>query len=130
MYANAGYARKRYASVDLTSKVEGATPHQLIAVLYDEAMKTLDTLAAGMAANGVLTAEGIIQRRSRVSSILLGLEGSLDHSQGGELARGLSAIYREARRLVGEGTATRDPQPVIRAREMIAEIATAWAQIG
>jgi flagellar secretion chaperone FliS len=130
MYATAGYARKRYASVDVSSKVEGASPHQLIAVLYDEAMKGLDTLAAGMAANGVLTSEGIIQRRSRVNGILLGLEGSLDHQQGGELSQNLRAVYREARRLLGEGTAARDPKPVIRAREMIAEIATAWAQIG
>jgi flagellar protein FliS len=130
MYANAGYAHKRYAAVDLSSKVEGASPHQLITVLYDEALKTLDTLAAGMAANGVLTSEGIIQRRSRASSILLGLEGSLDHAQGGELSKGLSAIYREARRLIGEGAAARDPKPIMQARELISEIATAWAQIG
>jgi flagellar secretion chaperone FliS len=130
MYATAGYARKAYASVDISSKVEGATPHQLIAVLYDEAMKTLDTLAAGMAANGVMTVDGIVKRRSRVNSILLGLEGSLDHEKGGELSQGLRAVYREARRLTDEGCTARDPKPVIRARELIAEIAGAWAQIG
>jgi flagellar protein FliS len=132
MFANAGYAsaRARYATIDLASKVEGASPHQLIAVLYDEVLKTLDTLAVGLAANGTLPREGVIQRRSRANSILLGLEGSLDHAQGGELARGLSAIYREARRMIGVGVTGHDPKLIIQAREMIAEIAAAWAKIG
>jgi flagellar protein FliS len=132
MFANAGYAnaRARYATIDIASKVEGASPHQLIAVLYEEVLKTLDTLAVGLAANGTLSREGLIQRRSRANSILLGLEGSLDHAQGGELARGLSAIYREARRLIGAGVTGHDPKSIIQAREMIAEIAVAWAKIG
>ena len=132
MFASTGYAvaKRRYATVDIGSKIEGASPHQLIVVLYEELIKTLDTLAVGLAANGTLTGEGVIKRRSRANSILLGLEGSLDHSQGGEIARGLAAIYREARRLVGVAAAQSDPKPIIQAREMIAEISDAWSRIG
>ncbi len=132
MLASAGYAaaRQHYATIDLASKIEGASPHRLIAVLYEELLKTFDTLAVGLAANGTLSRDGVIKRRSHANSILHGLEGSLDHAQGGEIAGGLAAIYREARRLLGIAAAQSDPKPIIEAREMIAEIADAWARIG
>ncbi len=132
MLATAGYAaaKARYNTIDLASRVEGASPHRLIAVLYDELIKALDTLAVGLSANGTLTRSGAIQRKSRANAILLSLEGCLDHAQGGELARGLTAIYREARRLVDEGALGHDPMPIIQAREMITEISDAWARIG
>jgi len=132
MFASAGYAspRQHYAAIDLGSKVEGASPHRLIAILYEELLKTLDALAVGLAANGTLSREGAIKRRSRASSILLGLGGSLDHTQGGDLSRGLAAVYREARRLTDAAVAQHDPKPIIQAREMIAEIADAWGRIG
>jgi flagellar protein FliS len=132
MFASAGYAaaRQQYASIDLGSKVEGASPHRLIAILYEELVKTFDALAVGLAANGTLSREGAIKRRGRANSILLGLEGSLDHAQGGELSRGLAAVYREARRLIGVAVTQHDPKPIIQAREMIVEIAEAWSRIG
>ena len=50
MLATAGYAAAtaRYNTIDLASRVEGASPHRLIAVLYDELIKSLDTLAVGL----------------------------------------------------------------------------------
>jgi flagellar protein FliS len=132
MFASAGYAaaKQQYATIDLSSKIEGASPHRLIAVLYEDLLKTFDALAVGLAANGTLSRDGVIKRRSHANSILQGLEGSLDHKQGGEIAGGLAAIYREARRLVGVAATQYDPKPIIQAREMIAEIADAWARIG
>ncbi len=126
-------ARARYAQVDLGSKVEGASPHRLIAILYEELLRTLDTLAAVLAQPGIGAAAmrpGMAERRARAVSILLGLETSLDHGQGGELSQGLAAVYREARRLVGAGIAAGDAAPLVQAREMIAEIADAWSAIG
>jgi len=132
MFATAGYAaaKARYNSIDIATRIEGASPHHLISVLYDELIKTLDTLAVGLSANGTLSRAGAIERKSRASSILFGLEGCLDHTQGGELAAGLAAIYREARRLIDAGVREHDPKWIIQTREMIAEIADAWAKIG
>lgn len=132
MFASTGYAvaKQRYANADLGARVEAASPHQLVAVLFEELLKHLDTLAAGLSANGTLTRVTAIQRKGRIATIILGLEASLDHKQGGEIARGLAAVYREARRLVTAGTMQHDPKPIIEAREMIAEIAAAWRQIG
>jgi flagellar protein FliS len=132
MFASTGYAvaKQRYANADLGARVEAASPHQLVAVLFEELLNHLDTLAAGLSANGTLTRVAAIQRKGRIATIILGLEASLDHKQGGEIARGLATVYREARRLVTAGTMQHDPKPIIAAREMIAEIAGAWRQIG
>jgi flagellar protein FliS len=132
MYASAGYAsaKKSYANVDIGARVEASTPHQLVAVLFDELLKGLDTLIVGLGANGTLNRSQVIVRRARCNTILLGLEGSLDRRQGGEIAAGLSAIYREARRLIVAGSDAGDADPIREARTMIAEISEAWAQIG
>jgi flagellar protein FliS len=129
-YGAPGAARARYRDIDLTSRVEGATPHALIAILFDELGRTLDTMAAALAAGSGATRAGMPERRARATSILLGLEGSLDHATGGELASGLAAVYREARRLIGDALVQNDAKPILQAREMISEIATAWARIG
>lgn len=132
MFGNAGYAaaRARYRDIDIGSKVEGASPHRLIAILYEELLKTLDTIAAGLNAGSSANRPGMPERRGRTMSILMGLEGSLDHSQGGDLSQGLAAVYREARRLIGEGMREQDPKRIIQAREMVGEIADAWQRIG
>lgn len=131
MYATgyASSAKKSYANIDIGARVEAASPHQLVSVLFEELLKNLDTLIVGLGANGTLNRSGVILRRARANTILLGLEGSLDRKQGGEIAAGLSAVYREARRLIAAGSDGNDPEPIREARAMIAEIAGAWAQI-
>jgi flagellar protein FliS len=130
MYGNPASARARYHTIDVGSQVEAASPHRLIAILYEELLKQLDTIVAGYRAGATGNRPGMPERRSRVNTILMGLEASLDRSQGGDLAQGLSAIYREARRLVGEGMSQNDPKRIVQARDMVAEIADAWAAIG
>ncbi|HEY0314892.1 MAG TPA: flagellar export chaperone FliS [Sphingomonas sp.] len=132
MYASAAYAsaKKSYAKADIGARVEAASPHQLVAVLFEELLKHLDTLIVGLGANGTLSRSQVILRRARANTILLGLQGSLDRNKGGEIAAGLSAVYREARRLIVAGSDAGDVEPIRQARDMVAEIADAWAQIG
>ena len=132
MYATgyASSAKKSYANIDIGARVEAASPHQLVSVLFEELLKNLDTLIVGLGASGTLNRSGVILRRARANTILLGLEGSLDRRQGGEVAAGLSAVYREARRQIATGSDANDAEPIREARAMIAEIAGAWAQIG
>jgi flagellar secretion chaperone FliS len=121
-----GAARARYQSVDMTSRIEGASPHGLVAILFDELLKALDAMAAAIR-RGDLAQRGT--RQARALSILHGLDGSLDFEKGGDIAEGLSAIYREARRLTIAGGRANDAEQVMQAREMVGEIASAWEQI-
>lgn len=130
MYFSQGYAgvaRRRYAAVDASSKVEGATPHQLVKILFDELLLALDAAALAERNGDRVKAS---DKQARAISILHGLEGSLDFEKGGDIAAGLSRIYREARRLVLSGAQDKAPEHVAKAREIIAEIAGAWEQIG
>ena len=122
-----GMAKARYQRVDVVSRVEGANPHQLITVLYDELLKALDAMAAAMARNDYVQRG---ERQARALRLISGLETSLDFDQGGEIALGLAKIYREARRLTVAAGRENDVKLIERAREMLSEVAQAWEQIG
>lgn len=122
-----GAATARYQGVDIASRIEGATPHQLVQILYEELLKALDAMAFA-ALRGDYVKRG--QHQSKTLAILTALETSLDFEKGGEIASGLVTIYREARRLVVAGGREEDGRSVIKAREMLHEIASAWEAIG
>lgn len=122
-----GAARTRYENVDLASRIEGASPHALVGILFEELLKSLDAMAAACRRRD-FGQRGT--RQARALSVLLGLEASLDHDNGGEVAASLAAIYAEARRLIIAGAAENDSERVLAARAMLGEIASAWQAIG
>ena len=118
-------AYARYRDVDVAARVEGASPHALIAVLFEELLKALDTLSAATASGDRARVNAT---EARALSLLHGLEGGLDFERGGEIAQSLGKIYREARRLLGAPGSDRLPA-IAQARTMIADIAGAWSSI-
>ena len=120
-------ARAHYQSVDLQSRIEGASPHQLVQIMFEELLKALDAMAVA-ARRRDFGQRG--ERQSRALSILDGLETSLDFEKGGEIARGLASIYRDARRHVIIAARDNDVERVAHARAMIDEVASAWGAIG
>jgi flagellar protein FliS len=121
-----GNTAARYRAVDVNARVEGASPHQLIVILFEELMKALDSLRAAEAAGDRCRAAPL---QSRALSILHGLETGLDMEKGGEIAKSLAKIYREARRLIAIPGAGRDTA-LEQARAMLSDVAGAWAAIG
>src|SRR3954470_9254661 len=117
----------RYQSVELSSRLEGATPHQLVQVMYEELLKALDAMAFATA-RGDYVQRG--ERQSKALAILVELETSLDFEKGGKIAVDLLTIYREARRLLIAGGRDGDARLVVQAREMMQEISEAWDAIG
>ena len=120
----AAYAR--YAEVDVKARVEGASPHGLVVILFDELLKTLGTMAAAERSGDRARSLSV---QARALSMLHGLETGIDFERGGEIAQNLAKIYREARRLLGtygdaRGKAIED------ARAMILTISEAWTAIG
>jgi flagellar protein FliS len=121
-----GGAGARYRNVDMSSRMEGASPHRLVQILFEELIKATDTM---LAAQRLGEAAKRSERQSRALSILHALETSLDFDKGGEIAANLATIYREARRLITLGGREGHPAPVEQARAMLAEIAGAWDDI-
>src|ERR1044072_9698605 len=106
----------RYQSVDIASRIEGATPHRLVQIMYEELLKALDAMAYATA-RGDYVQRG--EHQSKVLAILTGLETSLDFDKGGQIAVDLVAIYREGRRLVIAGGRAGDGQLIVQARVLL-----------
>jgi len=123
----ASTASRRYAAIATGSRIEGATPHQLVKILFEELLRSIDAAAHAERSGDRIRSS---DKQSRALSILHALESSLDFQKGGEIAVGLSQIYRESRRLVLSSAQKREPSDMIRARAMLADIADAWEQIG
>lgn len=127
MQSRFGAARASYQNIDLNSRIEGASPHRLVGILFEELLKTLDAMAAA-ADKRDLGQVGV--RQARALSVLNGLESSLDMERGGEIAQSLASIYREARRLTLKAGRECDRDQVQHVRSMLNEIAIAWEAIG
>ncbi|HZV18885.1 MAG TPA: flagellar protein FliS [Sphingobium sp.] len=120
-------ALRHYVAVDTGSRAEGANPHQLVKMLFDELLLSLD--AAALALRGGDRAQ-CLDRQTRALAILHALETSLDFERGGEIAVNLAVVYREARKRTLEATAQHRAEPMEQARAFIADIADAWGRIG
>lgn len=130
MYRPAGYpggAGARYRNIDVSSQLEGASPHRLVAILFEELIKAIETVQAAQR-HGDMGKRA--ERQARALSILHALEGSLDFERGGEIAANLASIYREARRLISASGRDNQPELIEQARFMLADIASAWGSIG
>lgn len=117
----------RYRDIDVAARVEGATPHGLVMIMFDELLKGLDTLGAAEAAQDQARRNAAL---ARVVSLLHGLESSLDYKRGGEIAENLGRIYREARRLLGPAPGIDRSTALIQARDMLTTVCGAWEAIG
>lgn len=72
-----GYGRAggSYRTIDVSSRIEGANPHGLVQILFDELSAALDTLVA-LGVGGDRGKRN--ERHARATAILHGLESSLD----------------------------------------------------
>lgn len=122
-----GGAGARYRNIEAQSRIDGASPHKLIAILFEELLRAMDAHKIAMERADIARQA---DRQARALSILQALDASLDMAKGGQVAANLSKIYREARRLTALAGREKNPAYIVRAREMVAEISSAWEQIG
>jgi len=119
-------ALKQYQSVDLRATIETASPHKLISMLLDGALGSLAKAKGSME-------RGDIQERTRhlnkASEIVVGLKGSLDIEQGGEVAANLNALYDYM--ISGIMTANRnsDVEKVQELMNLMLEIKQGWSEM-
>ncbi len=113
-------ALRHYQELALSSRLEAASPHQLVSMLYEELIVALDILNASWPK---------LATPGQASSILIALEASLDFDQGGALALNLASIYRAMHSELTQAVRHQDQSRLGRLREGAAELYTAWQQI-
>ena len=122
-----GGAGAQYRAIDVSSKIEGASPHRLVAILYEELILALAGTQTAIRRGDPLRQHAA---EARALAIVKSLENSLDHRAGGEIAAALTSVYGEVARLTALGGRAGDAAAIGRAQQLIGEIADAWNQIG
>jgi flagellar secretion chaperone FliS len=119
-------ASRHYRNLELASRVGEATPHALVALLYEELLRSLDIVISLANNHELLMSNAHV---AKAQSILVALEGSLDFDNGGELAPVLARIYRASRKELNDAAVDGDIEKLTKLRDAISDIAYAWAAL-
>lgn len=125
MYYHQG--SQAYATISLESKLAGATPHQLIAMLFDGARSAI--LRAK-----IYLEEGNVARRGEMISKAInivenGLRAALDHDKGQQIAADLERLYDYIARLLMQANLHNDLSKLDQADKLLSDIADVWDEI-
>lgn len=117
---------QRYQTLDLGIRVACASPHELVAMLF-EGLR--DALAGAERALAHGRAALRVKSVTRALAILDALDNSLDYTRGRDVAQALAAVYAQVRLLVVAGNSEARRELFRAAADQIAELEDAWAEI-
>jgi flagellar protein FliS len=117
-----------YAEAGIAAKVQTASPHLLVLLLFEGAASAISMARLHLAQNDVA------QRGKHISQAIdiigNGLKVSLDMDSGGKLAEQLAALYDYmCRRLIAANIAN-DAVALDEVARLLEEIHSAWREIG
>ncbi len=115
-----------YGAVKVEADVANSDRVGLIRMMFDALIDSLVMAEAQIKRNDLY---GKWESISRASRIVLGLQSSLDHEKGGELAANLDELYAYVSRRLIHANASNDPAIVSELRGLMSEIRDAWATI-
>ncbi len=121
------HAIAQYRKLDVTSRVESASPQELVQLLFDGALAKLQA-AKGCIERGDL--EGRSAALNSAVSIVEGLQGSLDLDKGGPLASNLDGLYSYILRLLWQANRDNNGQAVVECTRLLGTVSEAWATLG
>jgi flagellar protein FliS len=116
-------ALDQFNRVGVINQVEGASPHTLIAMLFDGLLSRLAT-ARGHMERKQMREQG--EMISKSIAIVDGLRASLDHSQGGELAQHLGDLYDYMEVRLLQANSQSDSAAVEDVIGLVRELKTGW----
>ncbi len=115
-----------YKSIELQSRIDTASPHELIELLLQGAR------------SHIATAQGNIQRNQikdkgehigKAISIVEGLKTSLNQENGGEIAVNLLRLYDYIQHILLKANLTNDEDLLAQSNMLLAEVHQAWQAI-
>lgn len=116
----------QYKSIELQTRIDTASPHELIELLLQGAR------------SHIATAQGNIQRNQikekgehigKALSIVEGLKTSLNHEQGGEIAANLLKLYDYIQQLLLTANLKNDEDILAQANVLLSQVHQAWQAI-
>lgn len=126
------YAARRaigaYAQVGIETSVVDANPHRLIAMLFEGARAAINLASSAMQRGDVLAKVRAIDKA--ISIIGQGLQASLDHQRGGEIAVQLNNLYDYMLRRLLLANANNDLTILAEVDALLVPLQDAWLAIG
>lgn len=113
-----------YAKIGFESEVLGASPHRLIAMLFDGALREIANARKGILRNDIPAKGASIGRA--ISIIGEGLSGSLNMEAGGELAQNLRRLYDYMALRLTEGSLKNDVGMLDEVTRLLTELKEGW----
>ncbi len=108
------------------SSIVFSDSHQLILRMMDGAFDRIAQAKGAISRHDItLKAETI----SKAIAIIDGLEGCLDHDQGGELSQNLSSLYEYMNFSLAQANIHNDISKLEEVSKLLLEIKSAWVQI-
>jgi flagellar protein FliS len=128
MFGNTRAGANAYRQMGVDTDALAASPHQLVTMLFDGALRAMDTAAMQVDAGDV---EGKGRSIGKAIEIVgSGLAASLDLARGGEVAQGLASLYDYVVQRLVEANIACERAGIDEARTLLAQIRTAWVEIG
>lgn len=116
-----------YARIGVQTNVATADPHQLILMLFDGALLSINSAAVALEAKDI---PAKIKHITKAIEIIgMGLKASLDLSAGGELAERLDALYDYMSNRLVYANAFNTDAPLTEVAGLLRELRDAWSQI-
>jgi len=114
------------AALELEQQVEDISPHKLINLMLEGAIERIDqaqqTLVAGQdEETGKLIGKAV--------GIIQGLQSSLDHEAGGEIASRLDTLYRYINTRLCEAEVETGDEILTEAGQLLQEVKSGWQGI-
>lgn len=108
------------------SSVSGASPLQLVIMLYDGALRFMEAGKHAMQKRDVFTQNENITKAERIISELL---STLDLEQGGEVAKNLFSIYTYVYDKLVEANIEDKPELIDECATILSELRESWVEL-
>ena len=116
----------KYKLVDLQTRIDAASPHELINLLIQGA-RTHISGAIGCLDAGETKTSG--EHISKVLNIINELRRCLNIQQGGEVAINLRNFYNQIENLIVQENIHQDSNLLVRTNELLAQLQNVWISI-
>lgn len=119
-------ALRHYHALALASRLDAATPHQLVGYLYEELGQALAVAMAVLDRGESLVGE---PNALRARSILVALAAGLDRERGGSLASTLGDVYRSMLKALASAIEQSDRAGIEELAAGVDALAESWKKI-
>lgn len=117
---------RQYHQLDVETSVDAASPHQIIDMLFSGARDRINQ------AQGFMEHEDLAGKAKAINAcidILSGLQASLDHEKGGEIAGNLESLYDYMQRRLFRASTDNDMQALLEVGDLVNTLRSAWSSI-